>query len=93
MIDATIIRAHACSAGYGKDSQADQALGRSRGGVTGKIHAFMDALGSGLTAGQRYTITQAEPLTGGLSETTPIAGKGDDSALFFEMLEKKAAAC
>lgn len=30
MIDATTIRAHACSAGYGTNSQDQQALGRIR---------------------------------------------------------------
>ncbi len=39
MIDTTTIRAHACSAGYGKNSQDREALGRSRGGFTTKIHA------------------------------------------------------
>jgi transposase len=32
LIDGTIVRAPACAAGYGKDSQAEQALGRSKGG-------------------------------------------------------------
>ena len=31
MIDATIVRAHACSSGYRKESQPQQALGQSRG--------------------------------------------------------------
>lgn len=32
MVDAIMIRAHACSAGYEKDGHTKQALGRSRGG-------------------------------------------------------------
>lgn len=56
MIDSTIVRAHACAAGYKKDSQLDEALGRSRGGFSTKIHALVDALGNPLkfvlTAGQ-----------------------------------------
>ena len=44
MIDATIVRSHACAAGYGKNSQEQQALGRSRGGFSTKIHAIVDAL-------------------------------------------------
>jgi transposase len=63
MIDATIVRAHACSAGYGKGTQDTQALGRSKGGFTTKIHALVDALGNPLkfilTPGQRHEITQA----------------------------------
>jgi transposase len=66
MVDATIVRAHACAAGYGKDSQAKEALGRSRGGFTTKIHAAVDSLGNilrfFLTPGQRNEITQAEDL-------------------------------
>lgn len=38
MIDATIVRAHACSAGYKKDSQDQECLGRSKVGFTTKIH-------------------------------------------------------
>ena len=66
MIDATIVRAHACSAGYKKNSQAQECLGRRKGGFTTKIHAVVDALGNPLkfilTAGQRNDITQGEPL-------------------------------
>lgn len=36
-----IIRAHACSAGYSKDSKNQQALGRSKGNFTIKIHALV----------------------------------------------------
>nr|WP_223158787.1 IS5 family transposase [Wolbachia endosymbiont of Pentalonia nigronervosa] len=66
MIDGTIVRAHACAAGYKKDTGAQEALGRSKGGYTTKIHALVDALGNPLkftlTAGQRNDITQAEAL-------------------------------
>ncbi|AEI36562.1 ISSod6 transposase, IS1301 [Francisella salina] len=44
MLDSTITRAHACSTGYDKDN--NQAIGRSVGGVTTKIHAMTDALGN-----------------------------------------------
>ena len=54
MIDSTIVRTHACAAG---DMQDKQALGRSAGGFTTKIHALVDALGNPLkfilTPGQR----------------------------------------
>ena len=83
MIDGTIVRAHACSAGYGKNSQEVQALGRSRGGFTTKIHALVDALGNPLrltlTAGQRHDITQAESLTVEVPPTILIADKGYDN--------------
>ncbi len=38
MIDATIVRAHACSSGYIKGNQEEAALGRSKGGFSTKIH-------------------------------------------------------
>ena len=44
MIDATIVRAHQHSAGAQKNGE--QAIGRSRGGLTTKIHALVDALGN-----------------------------------------------
>ena len=40
MIDATIVRAHQCAAGYKKGQPEQEALGRSRGGFSTKIHAF-----------------------------------------------------
>lgn len=48
MIDTTMIRVHACSAGYKKDSQPEQALGGSKGVLTTKIHALVDGLGNPL---------------------------------------------
>ena len=93
MIDSTIVRAHACSAGYGQKSQTKQALGRSKGGFTTKIHALVDGLGyplkMTLTGGQRHDITQAEPLTRELSDTTLIADRGYESAVLIESLAKK----
>src|SRR5581483_2816105 len=66
IIDSTIVRAHACAAGYAKNSQEQEALGRSRGGFSTKIHAVVDALGNPLkfilTPGQRNDITQAHAL-------------------------------
>jgi transposase len=81
MIDATIVRAHACSAGY--KEQNTQGLGRSKGGFTSKIHAAVDALGNPLkfivTAGQRNDITQANALLDGVVDAYVIADKGYDS--------------
>ena len=81
MIDATIVRAHACSAGY--DSFKNQELGRSKGGHSTKIHASVDALGNPLkfviTPGQRNDITQADVLLKDISESYIIADKGYDS--------------
>jgi transposase len=45
MIDATIVRAHQHAAG-GKRGMESQAIGRSKGGLSTKIHAQCDALGN-----------------------------------------------
>ena len=45
MIDSTVVRAHQHSAGAQKAGE-DQAIGRSRGGLSTKIHATVDALGN-----------------------------------------------
>lgn len=78
MIDTTIVRAHACAAGYG--DQEIQGLGRSKGGFTSKIHAKVDALGNLLkciiTSGQRNDVTQASVLLQGVSDAYVIADKG-----------------
>ena len=48
LVDATIVRAHACAAGYKKDSAEDEVLGRIQGGFRTKIPALTDALGNPL---------------------------------------------
>lgn len=77
MIDATIVRAHTCSAGYG--SQQTEGLGRSKGGFTSKIHAKVDALGNPLqfiiTPGQTSDITQAKFLLDDVYNSQVIADK------------------
>jgi len=85
MIDATIVRAHASAAGYG--NQKVEALGRSSGGFSSKIHAKVDALGNALefiiTPGQRADITQAEALLKNTKDASyVIADRGYDSNKF-----------
>ena len=93
MLDSTIIRANACAAGYKKDSQLEECLGRSRGGFTTKIHALTDALGNPLkfilTGGQRNDITQAIPLLNQISDTFVIADKGYDSNELIAFLQNQ----
>ncbi|MFP3036295.1 MAG: IS5 family transposase [Wolbachia sp.] len=93
IIDGTIVRAHQCSAGYTKNSKDQEALERSKGGFTTKIHALVDALGNPLkftlTAGQRNEITQAATLTESVYNTTVVADKGYDSNAFITSLESK----
>lgn len=93
MIDATIVRAHPCAAGYEKGQHDREALGRSKGGFTTKIHAVVDALGQALkfslTPGQRHDITQASYLIEGFENSNVIADKGYDSKNFIEQIEKQ----
>lgn len=64
-VDATIVRAHQHAAG-GAGGYFAQALGRSRGGLTTKIHTLCDALGYPLfcllTGGERHESTQTSAL-------------------------------
>jgi len=46
MLDATIVRAHQHSAGAKQSSAAQEAIGRSKGGLSTKIHTVTDALGN-----------------------------------------------
>ena len=66
-----------------KRGARDQALGRSRGGLTAKIHMLADALGRPLrfivTAGQVGDITQAPALLDGRTGAAVLADKAYDS--------------
>lgn len=46
MIDSTIVRAHQHSSGAKHSRAEPEALGRSQGGLSTKIHAVVDALGN-----------------------------------------------
>jgi transposase len=92
LIDSTVVRAHACAAGAVGSNQEDEALGRSKGGFTTKIHAVTDALGNPLsfilTGGQASDIGQADALL----QLTPagakalLADKGYDSDAFVQAI-------
>lgn len=73
---------------------ADQAIGRSRGGLTTKIHEGVDALGNPirllLTGGQIADVTQGEALITGISSGTVTADKGCDSDALV-VIEKQGA--
>src|SRR5271165_6252180 len=82
MIDATIVRAHQHSAGAPKGS-GDQAIGRSKGGLSTKIHALVDALGNPLkiilTAGQVHDLAGADALLPGMQAEALLADKAYDA--------------
>ena len=66
MLDSTVVRAHQHSAGQKNSDPATECLGRSRGGISTKIHACTEALGNAvrlvLTEGQAGDCPQALPL-------------------------------
>ena len=71
MIDSSIVRAHQHSAGS-KKKEEDQAIGRSSGGLSTKIHATCDGLGNPtgfyLSAGQEHDLVGADNLMDKLVE-------------------------
>lgn len=88
MIDSTIVRAHPCSAGAEKNGE--QALERSRGGFSCKIHITVDGLGNPLrftlSGGHRHDITQAYDLLEGLEFERLIADHGYSAEHFVTYL-------
>lgn len=72
-IDSTTLRSHQHAAGAPKKS-GDQALGRSRGALSTKIHALVDGLGClarfRLTGGQAGDSPEAIPLLQGIHPET-----------------------
>jgi transposase len=83
MIDATIIRAHQHSAGAMGSSAEEEAIGRSAGGPSTKIHAVVDALGNPtlffLTPGQSSDLEGADQLLPQVETKIVIADKGYDA--------------
>jgi transposase len=83
MIDSTIVRAHQHSAGAKKKDGRDQAIGRSKGGLSTKIHATVDARGypTGflLTLGQACDLDGADVLLPALAAPVVLADKGYDA--------------
>lgn len=89
LVDSTIVRAHSSAAGAPKKNggQETEALGRSRGGFTTKLHAAVSAefwfpLRFTLTAGQRHDITQGPALIAGYTSNAVIADAAYDSDAF-----------
>lgn len=82
MIDSTIVRAHQHSAGA-KKNQGDQAIGRSREGLSTKIHALVDALGNPtqfvLTGGQAHDLEGADVLAPQMQSNMLLADKAYDA--------------
>jgi transposase len=79
----------------GSGGQSDQALGRSRGGFSTKIHIAVDALGNPveflLTPGQEADVSQGEALIEGHDPEAVIADKGYDSGPLVKRIEARGA--
>ncbi|MBU9576804.1 IS5 family transposase [Burkholderia multivorans] len=94
LIDSTIVRAHQHSSGAPKKN-GPQALGRSRGGLTTKLHLAVDDAGRPLrliaTEGQVSDITCANELVEHLRTGAIIADKGYDSNAFVESIRTTRA--
>jgi Transposase DDE domain len=77
IVDSTIVRAHQHAAGAKKGGSEDQAIGRSRGGLSTKIHMAVRGLGCPvrftLTAGQKGDAPQATALIEGLPAEVVMA--------------------
>jgi len=73
----------------------NQALGRSRGGFSTKIHITVDVLGNPLrlqlTPGERHDIAEAESLIVGYNSQHVIGDKGYDSVEFINVIEANGA--
>ena len=97
LLDSTVIRAHPCAAGAptAKGGQEAQALGRSRGGFSTKIHIVVDALGLPLdfvlTPGQRHDSTQAPTLLAGRRTQYVIADTSYDADPFLALIRTSGA--
>lgn len=83
MIDSTIVRAHQHSAGAPKKNGGDEAIGRSRGGLSTKIHALVDALGNPvrflLTPGQAHDLEGADAFLPELQADALLADRAFDA--------------
>lgn len=88
-----VVRAHQHSAGAHKKGGAEQAIGRSRGGLTTKIHAVVDALGNpvafSLTGGQVHDLAQAQHLLTKVEPKAFLVDKAYDANALIETLEKR----
>src|SRR6185503_18414559 len=92
MLDATICARSSTQRRRSKKNGA-QAIGRSRGGLTTKIHALVDALGNPvalmLTPGQDHDLACAEPLIENADPEALIGDKAYDADPFVDTLTQR----
>ena len=94
IVDGTIVRVHQHGTGASGGTQ-NQAIGRSRGGLTTKIVALVDALGNlvrfVLLPGQRHDSVGVAPLLTELDFAALLADKAFDSDVFRTELADRGA--
>lgn len=80
---------------HGKRGADAQGLGRSRGGLSTKIHAAREALGLPIrligTPGQRNDIALAQDLIEGIQADALLADKGYDANHLVDAIEERGA--
>src|SRR3979409_2358576 len=95
MLDSTVIRAHQHSAGQKKSTPEKEQLGRSRGGVSTKIHVAVDGLGKPtqifLSPGQDHDVTKAPDLIRDSGADKVMADKAYDSDALIAQIETQGA--
>ncbi|BFU88864.1 MAG: IS5 family transposase [Nitrospira sp.] len=83
LLDSTIGRTHQHSAGAKRGDRTTECSGRSKGGLTTKIHAPGEALGNStgfhLTPGQAHDLAGADALLPGMDANTIIADNACDA--------------
>src|SRR5580704_5928457 len=88
-----LLRQSAPTLCWRKRGAQSQCIGRSRGGLTSKIHALVDAVGKPvhlhLTAGNIHDVTEAEVLIEKAQGKNFIADKGYDADRVIEAIEQK----
>jgi transposase len=98
LIDSTIVKAHAHAAGARRKTggQCAQTLGRSRGGLTTKLHAAVSERGELLryviTGGQVNDVTQACFLTECAQGEAIIGDRAYDSDALIQHIEERGGA-
>ena len=94
MVDGSIVRVHQHGAPK-RTEQDSEAVGKSRGGLSTKIHAAVDSLGNPvrliLTAGQASEYGQSLALIEGFSADHVLADKGYDSDEYVTAIEEMKA--
>ncbi|MEQ5800692.1 MULTISPECIES: IS5 family transposase [Bacteria] len=94
MIDGSIVKVHQHGGGK-KTAQSTEAMGKSRGGLSTKIHAAVDALGNPvrliLTPGQASEYGAAPALLAGFSPAAVLGDKGYDSTALRDIIRAVGA--